>query len=241
MRPEPSPKIGLGRNRPRLLTAPGAELDRLARARQRLQHRVVPEEELKQQRQVADDLDIDHRRLGDDPVVREPRHADQEAEDGGEEDADRGHQHGVDQSDPEGLPVARLGVVVDQRLVDVEAGGVVPELEAQRDASDPHVLGDVAGRLVKQETDDRDQRHLIEDAAHLRVIQQRSLALLGRRFGSQTRSPRQSPGTRRLVAPRSPSRLDGVAPPTATVPPTPPANLASTSGARTLTGIVTDQ
>ncbi len=71
------PKPGCGTNRPRLLRKmPKGSSKDWRGAGQRLQNGVVPEQELQQQRHVAQGLDIDHRAFGDDPVLRKPRHAD---------------------------------------------------------------------------------------------------------------------------------------------------------------------
>ena len=45
------------------------------------EHRDVPEQQLQQQRDVADHFDVDRRDLGDHPVRRQARDADREAED----------------------------------------------------------------------------------------------------------------------------------------------------------------
>ena len=96
--------------------------------RQRLEHGDVPEQELQQQRDVADQSR--HRpppSRRDQPVRRQPRDADEEAEDGREDDAEPGDQQRVEQADAEGAAVGRgRRSIGDQRLADVEAGGVVP-------------------------------------------------------------------------------------------------------------------
>ena len=73
----------------------GAEGQRAAlpRTGQDREHRPVPEEKLQQHRDVAEGLDIDRREFGDQPVPRQARDADQEADDRGKnnaEDARRG-------------------------------------------------------------------------------------------------------------------------------------------------------
>jgi hypothetical protein len=82
-----------------------ADVERLPRVGQGREHRDVPEQELQQQREVADHLDIDHRHLGDDPVLREARDADDEAEDRGEENADRRHHKRVEKPHQEGVAI----------------------------------------------------------------------------------------------------------------------------------------
>ena len=67
---------------------PPRDRDAVARIGQRLQHRVVPEEQLQQQRDVADHLDIDGRQLAQDPVWGQPRYAHDEAEHRREDDGD---------------------------------------------------------------------------------------------------------------------------------------------------------
>ena len=59
----------------------------------------VPEQQLQQQRHVADHLDIDRGDLGQQPVLRQPGDADQGAEDGRQDDADDGDLQRVQQAD----------------------------------------------------------------------------------------------------------------------------------------------
>ena len=59
------------------------KLQALPHAGKRRQHAEVPEDDLGQQRDVADDVDIDRRQLRDEPIARQPGDADDEAEDGG--------------------------------------------------------------------------------------------------------------------------------------------------------------
>ena len=103
----------------------------VADIRQRLEHRIVPEQQLQQQRQIADAFDIAGRNFRDQPVARQARYADDKADDGRENDADPGYKQRVKQPNPEGAPVggAARGIF-DQRLADIEAGGVLPEPEA---------------------------------------------------------------------------------------------------------------
>ena len=78
-------------------------------AGQSLQQR-VPEEQLQQQRQVAQCLDIECRDLRQQPVLRQPADADQGAEDGGQDDADNGDLQGVQHADQQ-----RPAIGVDRR------------------------------------------------------------------------------------------------------------------------------
>ena len=75
-------------------------VERLARARQILGDDRVPEEQLQQQRHVAQHLDVERRRAWlTSQLRRQPR----EADDG----ADDGRQHDAEQRDAEGVQQAR--------------------------------------------------------------------------------------------------------------------------------------
>ena len=163
-----------------------AGVQRLARAGQRGQHRDVPEQQLQQERQVADHLDIDHRHLGDDPVLRQPRDADDKAEDRGEEDADRRDDEGVEEADQERVAIGRgRGAVGDEGLVDVEAGGRREEAEARGDARRPKVRDRVGGGRVDEKHDDDGEDDLIDDRPQLRIVEERRPR--GRLFGLSDR------------------------------------------------------
>ena len=143
--------------------------------RQRLEHGVVPEQQLQQQRQIADGLDVARRRFGHQPVLRQPRNADDEAEDGGEHDAEPGHQQRVEQADVERAAVSRgRRVECDQRLADVEAGGMLPKAEAGSDMRPLEIDDGIAGGGEDEKADDRAQRDLIGDAADLGIVVERN-------------------------------------------------------------------
>ena len=78
-----------------------------AAARAGAQHGEVPDEQLQQQRHVAHDLDVDGGEPRDQPVRRQARDADDEAEHGGEHDAEGGHQQRIEQADQERAAVGR--------------------------------------------------------------------------------------------------------------------------------------
>ena len=149
----------------------------LARARQDGQHRLVPEQKLQQHRDVAQRLDIDGRDLGDQPVLRQAGDAQHEADDRGEDDAQRRNQQRVEQADQKGLAVGRFGAVGDQRLQDVETGARPQEAEAGRDVGALQVF-DRVGRDPDEEGDQRDRQHrLKDDAAKSRIVDQRRTLL----------------------------------------------------------------
>ena len=59
--------------------AAAGKRDAAAQLRQRFEHGVVPEQELQQQRNVADQFDVAAREPRHQPVVRQPRHADDQS------------------------------------------------------------------------------------------------------------------------------------------------------------------
>ena len=61
--------------------------DAVAQIRQRFQNGVVPKQELQQQRDVTDRLDVAAGSARDEPVLRQPRDAYDEAEHGRKDDA----------------------------------------------------------------------------------------------------------------------------------------------------------
>jgi hypothetical protein len=63
-----------------------------------------------------------------------------------------------------------LGGVLDQRLADIEAGGIEPEAEAGRDFSAFQIGDGVAGGEVEKQADNRDKRDLIDDGADLGIV-----------------------------------------------------------------------
>src|SRR5262249_59642825 len=112
------------------------------------------------------------------PVLREPRDADDEAEDRREHDAEPGDQQRVAQSDPESAAVGRGAAVFDQTLADVEAGGVVPEAESRRDLRAPQILDRIGDGAISEKSNDAAQQQLIADRADLRIVEKRYLRLL---------------------------------------------------------------
>ena len=82
----------------------------------RAEHGEVPEQDLKQERQVADQFDIAAGQPRHQPVGREPCDADDEAEDGREHDPDARDQQRVEKADQEDAAVAVRLVIGDQRL-----------------------------------------------------------------------------------------------------------------------------
>ena len=137
---------------------------------QRQEHGEIPEQDLEQERQVADEFDVAAGEPREQPVGAQPRKPDDEAEDGREHDAEHRHQQRVEQADEEDAAVGVLLAVGDQRLADAEAGRIVEKAK-----SEPDVLGFEVGAGVDREfdaePDDRRQhRELVEGAAELRIV-----------------------------------------------------------------------
>ena len=95
--PNPSLKIGVGTKQTTIVEK-DAPTDRntVANVRQRFKHRVVPEQQLQQQRQIANDFYVTARNFCQQPVARKPRYADDEAENSRKHDADPGHQQRIE-------------------------------------------------------------------------------------------------------------------------------------------------
>ena len=86
----------------------------LPRRRQRGEHGQIPEQDLEQQRQVADQFDVAAGQPRHQPVRRQPSEADNEAEDRRKEDADHRDQQRVQQTDDEDARVAVRFLIRDQ-------------------------------------------------------------------------------------------------------------------------------
>src|SRR6516162_1558299 len=144
--------------------------DALARSRQRAQHGEIPKQELAQERQVADQLDIPPRQPRNEPIARQPREADEEAEDGREHDTDRSDQQRVEKADEEHAGVGVRFVVRNERLVDAEARRVVEEAEAAGDFLRVEIGLGVEREFEAQPQHRRQQDELIKNGADLRAV-----------------------------------------------------------------------
>ena len=144
----------------------------LARTGQVFEYGEVPEEQLQQQRHVADDLDVDGRKLGDQPVGGQTGDADDEAESGGGNDADARHQQGVQQPHEERAAVGGGAGIGDERLGDVETRSAAQEVEARGDILPAQVVGDVVDHPDGGERDRHQQQELVGDLAHLRPVEE---------------------------------------------------------------------
>ena len=130
----------------------------------------VPEQQLQQQRDVAQGFDVEGGQLGEQPVVRQAADADQGAEDGGQDDADDGDLQGVQDADQQGGAVGvHGGVVGDQRLADGDAGGAAEEAEAGGDVAGGEVVGGVADEIPGDGGDDAEDDDLPDDRTEHRV------------------------------------------------------------------------
>src|SRR6185312_272117 len=80
--------------------------DALPRIGQSGEHREIPEQDLEQDRQVADQFDIAARNPRQQPVRRQPAEGYDETDQGGEEDADERDQQRIEQADQKYAGVA---------------------------------------------------------------------------------------------------------------------------------------
>ena len=143
---KPSPTIGLRQEQTAIAEVgcrTGSAIA-LPRPGQHRQHRPVPEQELQQHRDVAERLDIDRRDPRDEPVLRQPRDAGEEAEDRGEHDADDGDEERVEQADEEGAAVGDPRRCRGSALCEMSKPAAVPEeVEARGDVGALEVVDGV--------------------------------------------------------------------------------------------------
>ena len=137
--------------------------------RQAAQDRVVPEEDLQQERHVAQRLDVHGGEPGDQPVLREPRDADEEAKCGRAHDAQRRHQKRVQDADDERAAVGRLLGVFDQRLGDAEASGVIEKAKTGGDVLAREADDGVARKIGDDEHNHTQCNRLEQDGARTPV------------------------------------------------------------------------
>ncbi|MNV09976.1 hypothetical protein D3C71_1004860 [compost metagenome] len=129
-RPEP-----VGHQRGRHVQATAAdeegvtEVVAVAWSRHGQEHGEVPEQDLQQRRNVTENFHINCRHFGDDPVLRQPCHTDDETEDRRQDHANEGHEQGVEQTDDKHSGIAVRFGVVDQVLSDAETGTALQKVE----------------------------------------------------------------------------------------------------------------
>ena len=111
-------------------------------------------------------------------------------------------QQRVDEPDPERAPVGRKRRIADQRLIDVEAGGLVPEAEAHRDAARLHVGDGVAPGERDQRRERGREQPLIKKPrtrGSWAIDSRKKPALTRRRRECSASGSVQSPWVRKLV------------------------------------------
>ena len=134
---------------------------------------------MKQERYVADQLDVAAGEPRDQPIAREPRDADDKTEHGRKHDADGGNDKRVDKADPKRATESRrAGRIGDQRLADIEAGGVIPKTESRGDVGAREVLRRVEHRGVSEAANDEDDRDLKRNAADAARVTRQVLGFL---------------------------------------------------------------
>ncbi len=144
--------------------------DALARPRQGSEHREVPEQDLEQERQVADQLDIAAGEPGNQPIGRQPRNADDEAEHGRQHDPDPGDQQRVEQADQEDAAIGVGFAIGNERLIDVESGRGVEKAEAAGDPFCVEIGLGVEREFVAEPEHHCEQEQLVENGPDLRVV-----------------------------------------------------------------------
>src|SRR3954469_2881201 len=103
--------------------------------RQRFANERVPEEELHEERYVAQELHIGRRQRAQQSILSEAREADQHAEHRGARDADERHAQRVAEADRERAEITvACAIAQEERLADLEAGLALQEGKAAGDA-----------------------------------------------------------------------------------------------------------
>ena len=165
------PNTGAGMKKPRLDSEKSvADLDGVLDVGQRGEHGEIEEQDDQQRRNVAQEFDIDCGDRADQPVGREPRDADDHAEDSGDDDGEQRHNDCVEQPGQHHEAVGALARRVEERG-HVEAGALAQEAEPGSDAATAKI-----GRRCcwsarpDRANDDHHQEHLEEDAAYQWIV-----------------------------------------------------------------------
>jgi len=130
------------------------------------------EQNLKQERQVAYDLDVSTREPRQQPVGRKPRDTHEEADEGCKRNSDSGDEERIEQSDQKHAAIAVGLIVRNKRLVDAEPGGIDQETKAAADALSAQIGLGVERELIAKVEERREQRELIEQGAKGRIVAQ---------------------------------------------------------------------
>lgn len=128
---------------------------------------------LKQEGQIADQLDVAAREPRDEPIGGQPRDADGKAQDRCQHDADPRHQKSIDQADEENASVAVGFAVGNERLVHAKSRGIGEKTESARELLCRKISACVERELVGKPCGQCEQSKLIDQRAKLRIVAQR--------------------------------------------------------------------
>ena len=145
--------------------AEAPQLQRLTRRGQVADHR-GPEDHLKDDRDIAHDLDIDQRDALQEPVARDPHDADQKAQHRRNDDPRGRDRQRVHQADDQCPAIGIARGIVDQRLADLELRDLIEEAKAGGDVLAAEVLDHVLIEIEAQQRDPDRQCGLIDHGAH---------------------------------------------------------------------------
>ena len=130
----------------------------------------IPEEKLKQQRDVAHHLDIDAGKLGNQPIFGQSRNADDGAQDRGQNDTNHRDTKRVKQANQDGAPISVLGGVGDQRFANRKSRLTMQKPKACRDIAHRQVVHGVVDQKPNQPADHANRQDLINNRAHTRIV-----------------------------------------------------------------------
>ena len=149
-------------------------MDALRYLREQLEDAEVPEEELDQQWNVAENLDVHHRDPAHQPVGGYAADTQEGAEDGSQDDTQDGYLERIQYPDAESIKKAVGLLILDDRLRNREAGLLLQEVEAQGEAT----LVGSSQHLRDDEDNETDNEHrgddLGEGTEHAHVAPERN-------------------------------------------------------------------
>ena len=156
----------LGKIHPAVVDVGAAhENEAVARAGQRTQDGEIPEENLQQQGDVAENLHIGRGHLGRQRIGGKPRDSDDKSNDGREKNSHHGDEQGVQRADNEHPADGGGFLVIYQVKVDGESGGVVEKTKAGGLFLPRQIDGGVVGEPPDKEGQQGEGGGLIQDAA----------------------------------------------------------------------------
>ncbi len=138
----------------------------------------VDDEELEQQRRVADQFDVGADDARQEPVRGEARDAQDDPQHRREDDAHDAEEDGVEHAHQEGMTVRVVGAVGDRTVADLEPGALGEESVAEREVPFGHRRHEVVGQKADADADRQQHDDLRNDPQDTDVTPRRHRGLL---------------------------------------------------------------